>query len=104
MDPTAKQPLRGTATCFRTEIDVSGLCCRLEPQSAAERESQAHHIPMFRISNDVRSTQTQDGSILLDVQHGQMFCLNLVGSKIFEFLARAYDEYPIAQHVATNPA
>jgi hypothetical protein len=43
---------------------------------------------MFRISNDVRSTQTQDGSILLDIHHGQMFCLNLVGSKILELLER----------------
>ena len=47
---------------------------------------------MFRISEEVRSAQTQDESILLNVHHGQMFCLNLVGSKILELLARGYDE------------
>jgi hypothetical protein len=57
---------------------------------------------MFRISNDVRSTQTQDGSILLDIHHGQMFCLNLVGSKILELLARGYDETRIAEEISTT--
>jgi len=57
---------------------------------------------MFRISNDVRSTQTQDGSILLDVHHGQMFCLNLVGSKILELLARGYDETRIAEEISQS--
>jgi hypothetical protein len=57
---------------------------------------------MFRISNDVRSTQTQDGSVLLDVHHGQMFCLNLVGSKILELLARGYDETRIAEEVSNS--
>jgi hypothetical protein len=33
-----------------------------------------------------------DGGILLDVHHGQMFCLNVVGAKILELLGRGYDE------------
>jgi len=57
---------------------------------------------MFRISNDVRSTQTQDGSVLLDVYHGQMFCLNLVGSKILELLAHGYDETRIAEEISKS--
>jgi hypothetical protein len=57
---------------------------------------------MFRISNDVRSTQTQDGSILLDVHHGQMFCLNLVGSKILDLLAHGYDEARIAEEISKS--
>ena len=56
---------------------------------------------MWKISDDVRSTETQDGSILLDVHHGQMFCLNLVGSKIFELLARGYDEARIAEEISS---
>jgi len=57
---------------------------------------------MFRISNDVRSTQTQDGSILLDVHHGEMFCLNLVGSKILELLQCEYDETRIAEEISKS--
>ncbi len=55
---------------------------------------------MFRIASEVRSTQTQDGSILLNVHHGQMFCLNLVGSKILELLQRGYDETRIAEEIS----
>lgn len=55
---------------------------------------------MLKISNDVRSTQTQDGSILLNIHHGQMFCLNLVGSEILELLQRGYDETRIAEEIS----
>lgn len=41
---------------------------------------------MYRISEGVRSTHGQDGAIVLDVQHGQMFTLNCVGSRILELL------------------
>jgi hypothetical protein len=41
---------------------------------------------MYRISNGVRSTHGQDGAIVLDVEQGQMFNLNLVGSRILELL------------------
>jgi hypothetical protein len=58
------------------------------------KRRQSQEIPLDRLtfdnlrisSTDVRNTQTQDGSILLDVHHGQMSCLNLVGSKILELL------------------
>jgi hypothetical protein len=42
--------------------------------------------PMYRISNGVRSTHGQDGAIVLDIEQGQMFNLNLVGSRILELL------------------
>ena len=57
---------------------------------------------MFKICNEVRTTQTQDGSILLDVHHGRMFCLNLVGSKILELLERGYDETHIAEEISST--
>lgn len=41
---------------------------------------------MYRISTSIRSTHGQDGAIVLDVDQGQMFNLNLVGSKILELL------------------
>jgi len=32
---------------------------------------------MFKVSDTIRRTQTVDGGILLDIHHGQMFCLNI---------------------------
>ena len=76
---------------------------RPEPEWAGERDvARLTNRPMFRISNDVRTTHTQDGSILLDVHHGQMFSLNLVGSKILELLERGYDETRIAEEISNT--
>ena len=41
---------------------------------------------MYRVSGGVRSTHGQDGAIVLDVQQGEMFNLNRVGSRILELL------------------
>ena len=41
---------------------------------------------MYRVSDTVRSTHGQDGAIVLDVRQGQMFNLNIVGSRILELL------------------
>ncbi|MHB8500725.1 MAG: PqqD family protein [Candidatus Acidiferrales bacterium] len=57
---------------------------------------------MFRISETIRQTQTMDGGILLDVHHGQMFCLNIVGSKILELMQRGYDETKIADEISRD--
>ena len=42
--------------------------------------------PLYRVSDGIRSTHGQDGAIVLDVQQGQMFNLNPVGSRILELL------------------
>ena len=55
---------------------------------------------MLRISDTIRRAETQDGGILLDVHHGQMFCLNLVGAKILELLQLGYDESRIAEEIS----
>lgn len=41
---------------------------------------------MYRVSDTVRSTHGQDGAIVLDIRQGQMFNLNVVGSRILELL------------------
>jgi len=41
---------------------------------------------MYRVAEGVRSTHGQDGAIVLDIRQGQMFNLNLVGSRILELL------------------
>lgn len=43
-----------------------------------------------------------DGGILLDVRHGQMFCLNLVGAKILELMQIGYDESHIAEEISRD--
>jgi hypothetical protein len=55
---------------------------------------------MFQISNTVRRTKTEDGGILLDVHHGRMFCLNVVGSKIIDLLEKGFDTAQIAAEVS----
>jgi len=57
---------------------------------------------MFRISDTIRRTQTVDGGILLDIHHGQMFCLNVVGAKILELMQQGYDESRIADEISRS--
>ncbi len=67
---------------------------------------------MYRVSEDVRSTHGQDGAIVLDVQQGQMFNLNFVGSRILELLKdgsaqpeivdEIVREFGISRHLAEN--
>jgi hypothetical protein len=57
---------------------------------------------MFRVSDSIRRTQTVDGGILLDIHHGQMFCLNVVGARILELMQRGYDESRIADEISRD--
>ena len=57
---------------------------------------------MFRISDTIRRTETADGGILLDVHHGQMFCLNVVGAKILELMQQGYEESRIAEEISRS--
>jgi len=57
---------------------------------------------MFKISNTIRRTETVDGGILLDIHHGQMFCLNVVGAKVLELMQRGYDESRIADEISRD--
>lgn len=56
--------------------------------------------PMYRVSDGVRSTHGQDGAIVLDVQQGQMFNLNLVGSRILELLEKGSVESDIVNVIS----
>jgi len=57
---------------------------------------------MYRVSGGVRSTHGQDGAIVLDVQQGQMFNLNLVGSKILELLEGGATESDIVNVISRD--
>ena len=52
---------------------------------------------MFMISTSVRMTKSQDGGILLDVEKGEIFTLNPVGTRIVELLQEGHDEFSLAR-------
>jgi hypothetical protein len=55
---------------------------------------------MFRISDTIRRTQTPDGAVLLDIERGQIVCLDLVGATILDLLGAGCDEGRIAAQVS----
>jgi len=55
---------------------------------------------IFKISETIRRANTADGAVLLDVHYGQMFRLNIVGSKILELLRQGNDEIQIADEIS----
>lgn len=57
---------------------------------------------MLRISNTIRRRETADGGILLDIHHGQMFSLNLLGTKILELIHCGHDESSIIEEISDH--
>jgi Coenzyme PQQ synthesis protein D (PqqD) len=52
------------------------------------------------VSHTIRRIQTPDGAVLLNVERGQMFSLNPVGSKILELLDAGVAQAQIAEQVS----
>jgi hypothetical protein len=55
---------------------------------------------MYKVSNGVRSTQNQDGTIVLDIERGRMLRLNLTGALIFERLQQGQTESQIINGIS----
>jgi hypothetical protein len=55
---------------------------------------------MLTISSTIRRTETPDGAVLLEIEQGQMFSLNPVGSKILELVGSGCDEHEIATQIS----
>jgi PqqD family protein of HPr-rel-A system len=55
---------------------------------------------LYAVSDGLRTTRNEDGGIVLDVDHGQIFRLNPVGALILEFLGQGHSETEIAQKIA----
>lgn len=55
---------------------------------------------MPRTSQGIRSTQTNDGRIILDVHRGQMLSVNVVGSRILELLEMGWEETSIVDEIS----
>jgi coenzyme PQQ synthesis protein D (PqqD) len=57
-------------------------------------------LQMYLVSNTVRSTHGQDGAIVLDIRQGQMFNLNLVGSRILQLLKEGFTESAVVDEIS----
>jgi Coenzyme PQQ synthesis protein D (PqqD) len=55
---------------------------------------------VLKLSEHVRSSHNQDGAVVLDIRHGQMFRLNLVGSRMLELLKQGRSEERIVEEVS----
>lgn len=55
---------------------------------------------MLKLSEQVRSTHNRDGAVVLDILHGQMFRLNLVGSRMLELLKQGRTEAQITEAIS----
>lgn len=55
---------------------------------------------MYRVSDAVRSIHNQDGATVLDVRQGQMFNLNLVGSRILKLLKNGSAESEVVGEIS----
>ena len=53
----------------------------------------------WTVSPDVRSTQSEDGAVLLDIRQGLCFSLNVVGAKVWEKLEANQDGMTLSQLV-----
>ena len=56
----------------------------------------------MKLSEHVRSTHSQDGAVVLDILHGQMFRLNVVGARILELLKQGMTEAQIADAISRD--
>lgn len=54
---------------------------------------------MHKVCDGVRSTHSLDGGVVLDIKHGQVFSLNLVGSRILELLESGQSESAVAASI-----
>jgi len=56
----------------------------------------------MNLSEHVRSTHSQDGAVVLDIRAGQMFRLNVVGSRMLELLKQGMTEAQIADAISRD--
>jgi Coenzyme PQQ synthesis protein D (PqqD) len=54
---------------------------------------------MYKVAESIRSAHGRDGAVVLDIRHGQMYNLNLVGARILELLEVGTDEPRIVDEI-----
>jgi hypothetical protein len=55
---------------------------------------------LLKIADGVRSTHERDGAVVLDIRHGKMFTLNIVGSKILGMMKDGWPEKNIIEEIS----
>jgi hypothetical protein len=94
----------GTAD-LRTSVEKCGLIHtavrHCGPRRLVHRLSKPQR-PMFKTSETIRSTQSPDGTLLLDVHEGRLFSINPTGSKILDLLKEGRNEVQIADEIARS--
>jgi len=53
-----------------------------------------------KLSAQVRSAHNQDGAVVLDILHGEMFRLNFVGSRMLELLKQGRTEIQVTEELS----
>jgi hypothetical protein len=76
------------------EMTKYGLCI------ASSLEERVRGERMYKVPDTVRSTHNHDGGIVLDIDRGQIFNFNNVGSRIFELLKSGLSEAQIVKNVS----
>jgi len=94
------------ACWFIENFQLSLACTTKEVKEYAAYEFISHGDrasgakPMYRVSIGVRSTQNQDGTMVLDIQRGRILRLNVTGSMIFERLQQGQTESQIIDGIS----
>jgi len=55
---------------------------------------------MTDLSESIRTVQTNDGRIILDIPHGRLVSVNTTGARILDFLSHGWDELRIAAEIS----
>lgn len=58
--------------------------------------------PALQVSTGIKVTETPDGIVLLDIQHGMTYPLDTVSTLIWKRLGEGLQITEIAQHIATT--
>jgi Coenzyme PQQ synthesis protein D (PqqD) len=57
---------------------------------------------LLKIADGVRSTHERGGAVVLDIHQGQMFTLNIVGSKILGMMELGWPETKIVDAISSE--
>jgi hypothetical protein len=72
------------------------------PASATAQLQSGRGNLLLKIADGVRSTHERDGAVVLDIHQGQMFTLNIVGSKILGMMELGSPETKIVEAISSE--
>ncbi len=102
LDPLEKDvdepPLEQVHEHFPYEMDSFFRVCESRLVQAAQTVREGNFA--MKLSEHVRSTHNQEGAVVLDILHGEMFRLNLVASRMLQLLEQGGTESEITERVS----